>query len=93
MRLIQVTMTGSPIPIMPAVVAPTPTLHFSSVTLQNNAAAQMRWGDSTVTATRGIVLSPGGSYTLTPSLMYTSDMYELYVVGTIGNVLDIVVFD
>ncbi len=99
MYLLQVTLVATATPVIPKAVVPANSRSFSMICVQNNAAANVRVGDSTVSATRGILLAPpsgggqGGSITLTPSLQFTGDLCEFYLFGTAGQVIDLLIFD
>jgi hypothetical protein len=98
MHLLQVTVaaTGVAQPIIPPAVQPASQNPFSVFVVQNNSAAAVRLGDSTVSATRGILLAagtPGGSQTIQPALQYTGDLREFYIAGTIASVIDFMILD
>lgn len=64
--------------------------------IQNNAAHNIRFGDSSVTTTKGTALasgSPGGSYTSTASMSGSQpvpdDLSQWYIAGTQNDVIDI----
>lgn len=88
MRLIQVTLGTA------ATRITTGKIYTPSLFIQNNAAAVVRLGDNTVSATRGIALSPsvagapGGSFTnYRPDNRIFLDSYFLF--GTAGQVIDV----
>lgn len=98
MRLLQVTLLATATPITNAIpVAGTAYGasqfgSFQQITIQNNAAAVVRVGDSTVSATRGMALSagsPGSSGTFTTSIDFATSLDEWYLFGTAGQVIDI----
>lgn len=98
MYLLQITLGAAATPVIPKAVVPGNSRAFSVLVIQNNSAANVRIGDSTVSATKGILLltnagGGGGSQTITPSLQYTGDLTEFYLFGTAGSVIDIMVFD
>ncbi len=96
MHLLQITVGANATPIIPKAVVPANSASWSCVIVQNNSAANVRVGDSSVSSTKGILLasgSPGGSVTITPSLQYTGDLQEFYLFGTAGSVIDVMVFD
>lgn len=71
-------------------------LYCSAWIIQNNATHNMRFGDSTVTTSKGTVLasgSPGGSYTTTASANGSQpnpdDLSQWYVAGTAADVVDV----
>lgn len=63
------------------------------ITFQNNAAAVMRLGDSTVSATKGVSLVSGGAagstYNSGPSIIQPTYLSDWYVFGTATQVLDV----
>lgn len=99
MYLQQVTLTAVATPVIPKAVVPANSRSFSVFTIQNNSAAAVRVGDSTVSATRGILLDPsnagaaGGAYTITPALQFTGDLTEFYLFGASGSVIDLMIHD
>ena len=66
-------------------------ISFQNVTFQNNGSNVMRLGDSSVTSTKGIKLSPAGSFTNALSLEYSGTLNDWYVNGTANDILDILV--
>lgn len=73
----------------------TTSLPCRQVTVQNNSADTCRVGDSNVSATRGAKLDPsssgnaGGSYnSMLP--MGAVDLNEIWIFGTVGDVIDII---
>lgn len=93
MYLIQLTITATNTPqrVIPAAVVPDRIAPFQQFVPQNNGSNDMRIGDSTVSSTRGIRLSPGGSLSAAPALSYSGDLNEFWVNGTAGDVLDIMI--
>jgi len=72
-------------------------LYCSAWIIQNNAAHNVAFGDSTVTITNGIILAsgtPGGAYTTTASMNGSQpapdNLSEWYVAGTNGDVVNVV---
>jgi len=67
------------------------TIQCRSVEIQNNAAHDIRVGDSTVTSSRGIlVTATGGSYyvpIVTPSV--NINMTQWYISGTQNDVIEV----
>lgn len=60
------------------------------IVLQNNAAAVMRIGDSTVSATKGISLATGGTQLLSgQGVAYHTYLSDWYVFGTAAQLLDV----
>lgn len=86
---LQVTLTGGVDRVQTA------SLPCRQVTVQNNAANTCRVGDSHTTSSRGAKLDPsssglaGGSYNSTLP-MGAVDLNEVYIVGTIGDVIDVI---
>lgn len=73
----------------------TASLPCRQVTVQNNSNDTCRVGDKNVTATRGAKLDPsssglaGGSYnSMLP--MGAVDLNEVWIFGTIGDIIDII---
>lgn len=70
----------------------TQSIYAKWVVFQNNAAASMRLGDSTVSATRGMYLAGGpGGGTANPvpfSPVSQTNLKFWYVFGTSGQILD-----
>ena len=93
MRTVQLAVGTTPALLFPNEYAPGRALPFSIAIIQNNSTATVRIGDTTVTITLGISLSPGASLTLTPALQYTGDMNEFYSVATAVCVLDLMLWD
>lgn len=91
MHLLQITVGAAATPIIPKAVLPANSASFSVVVFQNNSGVTTRLGDSTTSATKGVVLT-STPYTLTPSLQYTGDLTEFYLFGP-GAVIDIMVLD
>ena len=61
--------------------------------IQNNAANDMRVGDSTTSTTKGAKLSSGTSLNSGPMLLQHIELSEWYVAGTAADVLDILYLD
>lgn len=100
MHLIQVKIASSSAnqPIIAPAVQPAAQNPFSVFIIQNNSASSVRVGDSTVSATKGIVLAAGGTTTtsplvIAPALQFTGDLREFYLYGTADALIDILVFD
>lgn len=79
---LQVTLTGS------AQQITTNNTVVYALTFQNNAAAVMRVGDSTVTASKGYSLAATGG-TLTVTLFQPTQLSKWYVIGTTTQLLDV----
>lgn len=87
MRLLQVTLTADPTPI-----TVDPKLYASFIIIQCGAAAAIRFGDNTVSASKGIELvggAPGGSATIQLLFPRGAHLSEWYLFGTTGQVIDI----
>lgn len=95
MHLLQVTITGTNVtqPILPPAVVPDRITPFQQFIPQNTGSNNMRLGDYSVSATRGIIIYPSGTLPVFPSLQYSGDLGEFYVNGTAGDVLDILILD
>lgn len=100
MRLLQVTLTTAATPILTKGNQPANSFPFQVLTIQNNSNAIIRVGDYSVSATKGIQISPTGAgssdipwFVLSPGLEYTSDLYEWFIFGTAGSVIDVLVLD
>jgi hypothetical protein len=79
---LQVTLTGSAQKITANNVV------AYSLNFQNNAAAVMRVGDSTVTASKGHSLAASGGNWDVP-LMAPTQLSSFYVIGTSTQLLDV----
>jgi len=79
---LQVTLTGS------AQQITANNVNAFALTFQNNAAAVMRVGDSTVTASKGYSLAATGG-TLTVPLLQPTQLNKWYVIGTAAQLLDV----
>jgi hypothetical protein len=85
-RLIQVTLgTGA----TQIVVTST---YFNQMTIQNNATHNIRYGDSTVSSTKGILLTPGGAGSTGTVSGQQGDASQFYIAGTSGDVIDVLVW-
>lgn len=87
MRLIQITLLAGATPI-----TVDPKLYASILCFQSSAAAAVRIGDSTVSATKGIALSPGtpgGSATFQMAFTRGTHLVDWYLFGTVGQLIDI----
>lgn len=87
MRLIQVTLGSGATPI-----TTNTNIYCSLLICQDNAAANVRIGDNTVSATKGILLAlgtPGGSATLQINTPRGTHLADYFLFGTAGNLIDI----
>ena len=91
MHLLQITVGANATPVIPKAVVPANSASWSCLVIQNNSGGTPRLGDSTVSATKGIVLT-STPLIITPSLQYTGDLMEFFLFGA-GAVIDIMVFD
>lgn len=76
----------------PLIAAGQPNVYASFLIVQDNAAANVRVGGSTVSSTSGILLalgSPGGSATMQFNFPRGALLNNIYLAGTAGNVIDI----
>lgn len=58
------------------------------LTVQNNGGNEMRFGDETVSATRGIKLTASGASSQSSPFIYSTMISDWWVQGTPGDVLD-----
>jgi hypothetical protein len=88
MRLLQVTLGAAATPI-----TTDKNLYASFLIIQNNAAAAVRVGDNTVSASKGILLSggtaPGGSATNQFPFPRGTHLSDWYLFGTSTQIIDI----
>jgi len=87
MRILQVTLGAAATPITTDA-----DLYASIIAFQSSAAAVIRIGDNTVSATKGIVLAagtPGGSATFQMAFPRGTHLIDWYAFGTAGQVIDI----
>lgn len=91
MRLIQVTIGASATPVEGA-NPPIDTIPTQNgVVIQNNAAHNCAYGDSTVTITSGIVV-PFGAPGTPQILLGKIDLSKLYLAGTQNDVINVFAF-
>lgn len=88
MRILQVTLLAGATPIT------TSKIYTPSLIIQNNAAAVVRVGDNTVSATRGMVLQPVTAPAMSNYLKIDrSDnrvpMFNYFLFGTATQVVDV----
>ena len=71
-----------------------PNLSLQALLPQNNGTHNMRFGDTTVSSTRGIILYPSTSEFAPPSLQFpiaaNTMLSDWWVQGTPGDVLDFI---
>jgi hypothetical protein len=95
MYSLQVTIaaTGVNQPILPPAVVPSQSTHpFQGLIPQNTGANNMRFGDATISTTKGLLLFPTGSVgNISNQLQFSGDLSEFYVNGTVGDTLDLMV--
>jgi hypothetical protein len=85
-RLIQVTLgTGA------TQISATPA-YFNQMVVQNNAANNVRLGDSTVSSTKGILLVPGGANNTGTLSGQQGDASLFYLAGTSSQVIDVLLW-
>jgi hypothetical protein len=86
-RSIQVTLGAG------ATQISTTSAPFNQMTIQDNAAAVCRVGDSTVSATKGISLvaagAAGSSITIGPFSGVQGDAIQYWLFGTTAQVIDV----
>jgi len=82
-RLIQVTLGSGATQI-----SATPA-YFNQMTVQNNAQHSCHLGDSTVTASRGMLLQAGGQFNAGPFSGSQGDASQFYITGTAADVIDV----
>lgn len=86
-RLIQIPLTSVAVQIS-AIPA-----YFNQMIIQNNAVANCRYGDATVSATRGIQLyAGGGSASIGTVSGQQGDASQFWVFGTSGDVVDVLLW-
>lgn len=88
MRILQITLLAGATPITTA------KLYTPSLLIQNNAAAVVRVGDNTVSATRGYSLQPATAPANANSLrVERSDnripVFNYFLFGTAGQLVDV----
>jgi len=64
---------------------------FQNLFIQNNGAAPVFIGDSTVSATTGISIGAGGSMTIPCPLAYSSDLKDFWLFSSAAAVVVIMV--
>lgn len=92
MRILQVTLLAGATQIVANQDFPGggAQIYCSYLVIQNNSAANLRVGDNTVTATRGLLLTPGGSSnTATINPPRGTRLSDWWLFGTVGDVVDI----
>ena len=86
--LVQVTLGTGATQVSPL------NINVQSLEIQNNAAHNCRVGDSTVTASKGILLAfnatpPGGAFTLDLDFPRGTILSQWYIAGTAADVIDV----
>lgn len=93
MRLIQATIavTGTAQQISPNLnsYGQSGQVYCSVLVIQNNGSNNMRVGDNTTTATKGIIIYPAGSITTQPLILRGTMLAAWWIEGTAGDVADI----
>lgn len=92
MRLIQVTLGAGATQISPNLNGPNQSgqVYCSVLIIQNNSTHNVRVGDNTVSATKGILLGPsGGTVTTQPLILRGTMLAQWYLFGTAADVIDI----
>lgn len=92
MVILQVTLLAGATQIAPPNTGVLPnSKQFQTLIIQNNSAAVIRVGDSTVTATTGIsVPDAGGILQINLGLDYCgTDLSEWWIFGTAADVIDV----
>ena len=99
MRTLQFTIpAGGPTPDVVQLTFPGDTNkannYYQQITIQNNnASGNLRIGDSSVSASQGISIYPGGSsITITASLSLRA-IQEIWVYGTPGALVDVLLLE
>jgi hypothetical protein len=90
MQLLQLapSATGT-VPVAPRSSELTPTLPFQWATFQNNGSNNMRIGDSSTSATKGILLFPSSALTFGPAQHEGQNLNEWFVYIVSGDKCDI----
>ena len=69
-----------------------PATFVEQLVIQNNATHNIRIGDVTVSATKGILIAsgtPGGSLGFNGFMNYSCYISDVWIAGTSGDVIDI----
>jgi hypothetical protein len=66
--------------------------YYQQITIQNNNAGNLRIGDSSISATVGILLYPTSSFTITAPLSHRA-IQEIYVYGVVGSLVDVLLLE
>ena len=100
MHLIHGTIaaTNTAQPIVPGAVVPDRIGPFQLLLPQNNGSHNMRFGDSSISSTQGLLLYPSsatnpGITPIYPSLAYSGDLSEFWILGTQNDTYDILILD
>jgi len=82
-RSLQITLLAGLTPI-----SATPA-YFNQMIVQNNATHSCTFGDSTISATKGIVLAASASSNIGSVTVGQGDASQFYLYGTAGDKIDI----
>ena len=63
--------------------------YVQQLVVQNNAGDNIRLGDDTVSATRGLLIFPTGSYGPGSFMNYGLFLSDVWIFGTAGDVIDV----
>jgi hypothetical protein len=89
---VTIAATGVAQPVIASSVQPASSHACQGWLPQNNGTHTMYFGDSAITTTNSLQVGAGGSLGSFPAIAYAMDLNELYVIGTSGDVLNIMVF-
>ena len=97
MRCIKVTIAATgvaqPIIVQTQNGLPPTNTGFQNAIFQNNGTHSMWLGDALVTITNGLQLYATGSAQPSQPIDEPSDLKEFWVIGTTGDILNIMVFE
>lgn len=92
MQTLQFTIPASGLLRLSDPGTPNAGIFYQQLVIQNNNQTNFRVGDSTVSATRGILIFPTGSLTITVPMSYRRSQ-EFWVFGTASALVDVLVVD
>ena len=92
MLKITIAATSTAQPVIPSSVQPASSHACQGWIPQNNGTHTMYLGDAAITTTNSLQLTAGGSLGSFPAIAYAMDLNELWVIGTINDVLNIMIF-